>query len=76
MKKKYIVPAIVHVACTTINMIAASTDGRYTDNSSAGGWNNTETGEAGSSSEFSHGQSQGGTGSRAKGFDAWDSWAE
>lgn len=77
MKKKYIAPAIDHVACTTTNMIAASyKDGRFSDNSIAGGWTPTEVTDASSGSQFSHGQSSDGTGNRAKDFNAWDSWDE
>lgn len=74
MKKTYIVPAIDYYACTTSNMIAASKDGRYSDNSMAGGWGPTGVTDANSDSQFSHGQSADGTGNRAKNFNAWEAW--
>lgn len=78
MKKKYIAPAIDHVACATTNMIAASNikDGRFSDNSMAGGWTPTDVTDASSNSQFSHGQSSDGTGNRAKDYNAWSSWDE
>lgn len=79
MKRKYIIPTVCITFIGSTFILAGSgpiTDGRYSDNSQAGGWAQTGTSDASSGSQFNHGQSSDGTGNRAKGHNAWDTWDE